>query len=91
MTLKVEQNPKKAMARNDARWHEKTRQGTRRHDKAREDTVRHEKTRARGHGARGHGMFPTQVTQVGFILRNSFICASNEKPTRLTIQKFILS
>ena len=47
------------MARNDARWHEKIRQGTRRHDKAREDTAMHEKARARGHGARGHGMFPT--------------------------------
>ena len=59
------------MARNDARWHEKTWQGTRRHDKAREDTAKHEKTRQDRRStarhekarARGHGMFPTQVLQ----------------------------
>ena len=41
------------MARDDTRWHEKTRQVTRRHGKV----------RARGHRARAHGMFPTQGRQ----------------------------
>ena len=44
MTLKVEQNPKKTMARDD----------TRRHGKAREDTTRHEKARE-GTGTRARG------------------------------------
>ena len=47
--------------REDTTRHEKARQGTRRHDKAREGTARHEKARARGHGARGHRMFPTRI------------------------------
>ena len=69
MTLKVEQNPKKTMARDDTRRHgkaredttrhEKAREGTRRPGKAREGTARHEKARARGHGARGHRIYPT--------------------------------
>ena len=44
MTLKVEQNPKKPMARDDTRRHGKAREDTTRHDKAREGTS----TRARG-------------------------------------------
>ena len=48
-----------------------TKDGTRRHDKAREDTARQEQTRqdrsrhgkARKARARGHGMFPTQMSQ----------------------------
>ena len=76
MTLKFEQNPKKlwhgitqdgtrrhGKAREDTTRHEKIRQRTRIHDKAREDTARHEKARARGHGARGQGMFPTRFEQ----------------------------
>ena len=65
MTLKVEQNPKKTMARDDTRRHgkaredttrhEKAREGMRRHGKAREGTARHEKARARGHGHEGTG------------------------------------
>ena len=49
--------------------HEKARQGTRRHGKAREGTRRHEgtgheKARARGHGARGHRIYPIRFLSV---------------------------
>ena len=48
MTLKVEQNPKKTLARDDMRRHGKAREDTRRHGKAREGTARH------GHEGTGH-------------------------------------
>ena len=48
------------MARDDTRRHGKAREDTTRHEKAREGTARHEKARARGHGARGHRIYPTQ-------------------------------
>ena len=52
------------MARDNMKWHEKTRQGTRRHDKAQEDTTRHKKTRqGTGTRARRHGMFLTHESQ----------------------------
>ena len=51
------------MTREDTARHEKTRQGTRKHEKAREGTARHEKARARGHGARGHRIYPTRDSQ----------------------------
>ena len=41
MTLKVEQNPKKTMARDDTRRHGKAREDTTRHEKARQGTRRH--------------------------------------------------
>ena len=53
MTPKVEQNPKKTMARDDTRRHGKAREDTTRHGKAREGTARHEKARARGMRTRG--------------------------------------
>ena len=40
--------------------HGKAREDTTRHEKAREGTARHEKARTRGHGARGHRIYPTQ-------------------------------
>ena len=49
MTLKVEQNPEKTMARDDTRRHGKVREDTTRHGKAREGTG----TRARGTGHEG--------------------------------------
>ena len=58
MTLKVEQNPKKTMARDDTRRHGKAREDTTRHGKARQGTARHEKarqgTRRHGHEGMGH-------------------------------------
>ena len=57
MTLKVEQNPKKTIARDDTRRHGKAREDTTRHEKAREGTARHEKARqgTRRHGHKGTG------------------------------------
>ena len=63
MTLKVEQNPKKTMARDD----------TRRHGKAREDTARHEKTRQ---GTRRHGHEGTEYILLG--LSNGRFPLTNE-------------
>ena len=60
MTPKVEQNPKKTMARDDTRRHGKAREDMTRHGKAREGTgTGHEGT---GHGARGHRIYPTRTS-----------------------------
>ena len=55
MTLKVEQNPKRLWQRDDMRRHDKAREDMTRHEKARQGTRRHGK-------ARGHGMFPTHIS-----------------------------
>ena len=67
-------------AREDTTRHKKIWQGTRRHNKAREGTARHEKARE-GTGHEGVECFQLKCHRyiLGFILRNSFICASKEK------------
>ena len=86
------------MTQDGTRRHGKAREDTTRHEKIRQSTRRHDKTEEARQGKRRHGREGTECFLLkcrrhirGFILSNSFICASNQKPTRLTIEKFIFS
>ena len=72
MTLKVEQNPKKTMARDD----------TRRQGKAREDTTRHEKARQ---GTRRHGHEGTGHEGTEYILLETLMTTGAKALPQLTI------